>query len=69
MDFALEQGKDVYAVPGGIYSEKSVGCNELIKEGAGVLLNTSDIIFWNHSTNFLKKLYILKIYDIIPLYI
>lgn len=45
VDFALEQGKDVYAVPGGIYSEKSVGCNELIKEGAGVLLNTSDIIF------------------------
>lgn len=45
VDFALEQGKEVYAVPGGIYSEKSVGCNELIKEGAGVLLNISDIIF------------------------
>lgn len=44
VDFALEQGKDVYAVPGTIYSEKSVGCNNLIKEGAGIVQNVSDLI-------------------------
>lgn len=45
VDFALEQGKDVYAIPGGIYSEKSVGCNNLIKEGAGIVQNVSDLVF------------------------
>lgn len=31
---ALEQGKDVYAIPGNITSDNSYGTNELIKEGA-----------------------------------
>lgn len=31
---ALEQGKNVYAVPGKIDSDNSYGTNELIKEGA-----------------------------------
>lgn len=35
-DFALEQGKDVYAVPGRIGDELSRGCLELLKQGAGV---------------------------------
>ena len=33
-EFALEQGKDVYAVPGNITSKYSIGTNNLIKEGA-----------------------------------
>lgn len=33
-EFALEQGKDVYAVPGNITSKYSMGTNNLIKEGA-----------------------------------
>ena len=38
-DMALEQGKDVYALPGPITSHLSKGCNELIRQGAGILLS------------------------------
>lgn len=34
VEYALEQGKEVYAIPGNITSENSEGTNELIKEGA-----------------------------------
>ncbi len=33
---ALEQGKDVYAVPGRVGDRFSEGCNELIAQGAGI---------------------------------
>lgn len=36
-DFAAEQGKDVYAVPGRIGDDLSAGCNDLIRQGAGIL--------------------------------
>ncbi|MCR5665734.1 MAG: DNA-processing protein DprA [Eubacterium sp.] len=36
-DAALEQGKDVYAVPGRILDPLSKGCNELIRQGAGII--------------------------------
>jgi DNA processing protein len=35
-DFALEQGKDIYAVPGRVNDELSRGCLHLIRQGAGV---------------------------------
>lgn len=34
---ALEQGKDVYAVPGRITDSLSSGCNRLIEQGAGIV--------------------------------
>lgn len=37
-NFALEQGRSLYAVPGSIYSKSSIGTNRLIKNGAGVIL-------------------------------
>lgn len=40
---ALEQGKDVIAVPGNIFSEQSKGCNKLIKDGAFVLTSLEDV--------------------------
>lgn len=36
-DYALEQGKEIYAVPGRISDENFEGCNQLIHQGAGIL--------------------------------
>ena len=36
-DYALEQGKDIYAVPGRMYDALSEGCNNLIRQGAGII--------------------------------
>lgn len=43
VDFALEQGRDVYVVPGNINSINSVGTNDLIKQGAKLVANYQDI--------------------------
>lgn len=43
-DFALEQGRDVFAIPGNINSPNSMGTNELIKNGAKPVVSISDII-------------------------
>ena len=43
VDFALEQGRDVFVVPGNIDSERSRGTNELIKQGARVITSYKDV--------------------------
>lgn len=43
VDMALEQGKDVYAVPGRLTDRLSDGCNLLIRQGAGIALAPEDI--------------------------
>ncbi len=43
-DMALEQGKDVYALPGPINSCLSRGCNALIKQGASVLMSPEELL-------------------------
>ncbi len=43
-EFALEQGKDVFAVPGNITSPTSTGTNNLIKNGAIPVTNVADIL-------------------------
>jgi DNA processing protein len=42
--FALEQGKDVFAVPGNITSPTSSGTNNLLKSGAAPATSTEDIL-------------------------
>jgi len=44
VDFALEQGKNVFAVPGSVLSATSKGTNELIKQGAKIVTKVEDII-------------------------
>ena len=41
---ALEQSRDVYAVPGPIDAEMSRGCNQLIRDGAGLVTQGWDIL-------------------------
>lgn len=41
---ALDQGKTVFVVPGNINSPMSVGCNQLLKQGAIPMLSSDDVI-------------------------
>ncbi|QZY56739.1 DNA-processing protein DprA [Crassaminicella profunda] len=43
-EFALEQGREVFAVPGNINSSLSMGTNKLIKEGAKPVTDVEDVL-------------------------
>lgn len=55
-ELACEYGKDVFAVPGPIYSKYSQGPNSLIKQGAFIALNPKDTI----EQNSILDNYVLK---------
>jgi len=43
-NFALEEGREVFAIPGCVTSPQSAGTNALIKEGAKLVERTDDIL-------------------------
>ena len=44
VEMALEQGREIYAVPGRITDRLSDGCNKMLKEGAHVFLSPEDFL-------------------------
>lgn len=43
-DFAAEQGRDVFAVPGNIFNRGSRGTNQLIQQGAKMVCDIADVL-------------------------
>lgn len=43
-DLALEQGRDVYALPGRVTDKLSSGCNKLIRQGAGIITSVDEVV-------------------------
>ena len=43
VDQALEQGKEIFVLPGNIFDEETLGNNELIQHGAKLVINSKDI--------------------------
>ncbi len=43
-DFAAEQGREVFAVPGNIFDRGSRGTNQLIQQGAKMVCNVADVL-------------------------
>lgn len=49
VDQALDQGREVFAVPGSPLLKQSTGCNELIQDGAKLIQSAEDIYTeWNY---------------------
>lgn len=44
VNFAISEGREVFALPGNIDSIYSIGCNLLIKQGASIILDENDIL-------------------------
>ena len=44
VEMGLEQGKDIYAIPGRIGDKLSDGCNKLIRQGARLVTSPEDIV-------------------------
>ena len=74
VDMALEQGRDIYAVPGRLGDELSAGCNGLIGHGARVYLDPEifmqdltedhmDVFEYGNGTDCFRSGKIIPLYD------
>lgn len=54
-EFAVDQGRDVLAVPGSMFSVRQAGCHALIRDGAGIAASVSDVT-WALSNSRLRPL-------------
>ncbi len=43
-DYAADQGRDVFAVPGNLFVHNSIGTNRLIQDGAKLVMSSQDIL-------------------------
>ena len=57
---ALDQGKEIFAVPGNITSPLSAGCNQLIKNGANPLTSVEDLLDFLVPDRFEKQTQLFK---------
>ena len=57
---ALDQGKEIFAVPGNITSPLSAGCNQLIKNGANPLTSVEDLLDFLMPDRFEKQTQLFK---------
>ena len=53
--FAANEGRDVFAIPGRLTDERSVGTNKLIKDGAKMVIDVFDILEEYNITYEVKK--------------
>lgn len=44
VDFAAEQGRDAFAVPGPVHAPASAGCLRILREGATLVRNADDVL-------------------------
>ena len=60
-NLALEQNKEVFAIPGNIYEKNSEGANKLIKEGAKLVTCVEDVLDELNLSHLLQKSSKIKI--------
>lgn len=44
VDFAADQGRDVFALPGSVLSEASTGCHRILRDGARLIRSAEDVL-------------------------
>ncbi|NEW05533.1 DNA-protecting protein DprA [Paenibacillus sp. SYP-B3998] len=68
VDFALDESRDVFAVPGPIHSHQSSGVHKLLKEGAKLVTSVEDIVEdYSHMLSSTERSALLKPIQVIEL--